>query len=201
MKAALVLMGMMLVLGAHGLAQQSKPAGSSQWQTMIADDFQHGISINVFNLDGKYVQPPAETGPLTPRLSISCSGKKLGGANIELGTAIAYGKGPAGSGARNPKGAPRIRVGLQWDDKKTADEVWGELANDGRVVYLDQNQTLKLLTGYPGGSPGTPHGYVDRQSVSIVDALGDRIVMQFDIPKDSAGLEHTCGLETSIKSR
>jgi len=200
MKAAFVPMCMMLVFGAHGLAQKSQPTGSSQWKTLIADDFKDGKSIIVFNLDGKYVKPPAGSGSLTPRLSISCSGKKLGGANIDLRTPVHYTKGPAGSGPNNLKGTPRIRVGMQWDDKKTPDEDWGELMNDGQSVYLDQSQTLKLLTGHVEGRNGSPHGYVDRQSISVVDALGNRIVMQFDLPRDSAGLESDCGLETWIKS-
>jgi hypothetical protein len=199
MKAAFVLMCTVLVIGSLGLAQKSEPTGPSKWQTMIADDFKDGISIIVFNLDGKYVKPPAGGGSRTPRLSISCSRKKLGGANIELGTAIHYAKGPAGGDTHSLNSAPRIRFAMQWDDKKTPDEDWGKVMNDGEDIYLDQNQTLKLLTGYPGGPHGTPHGYVDRQSISVVDALGHRIVMQFDIPKESAGLEGDCGLEGWIK--
>ena len=200
MKTAFVLICTVLAIGSVGWAQKSEPAAPSKWQTMIADDFKDGISINIFNLDGKYVKPPSGSGSLTPRLSISCSRRKLGGANIELGTAIPYAKGLAGSGAKNTKSTPRIPFALRWDDKKTADEDWGEVQNEGEDIYLDQNQTLKLLTGYPGDANGIPRNYVNRQSVSVVDSLGHRIVMQFDIPKDSAGLELDCGLEKWIKS-
>jgi len=201
MKAAFLLMCVMLGTGSRVWAQNNQPSAPSKWQTMIADDFKDGISINVFNLDGKYVKPPAGSASPTPRLSISCSRRKLGGANIEMGTAIPYAKGPAGAGGNKPKSTPRIRFALQWDDKKTPDEGWGEVQNDGEDIYLDEDQTLKLLTGYPKVASGNPHNYVNRQSVSVVDALGRRIVMQFDIPKDSAGLEGDCGLEMWIKSR
>jgi hypothetical protein len=200
MKAAFVLTCVVLAVVALGMAQKSEPTGPSKWQTMIADDFKDGISINVFNLDGKYITPPAGGGSLTPRLTISCSRRKLGGANIDLRTPIHYAKSPAGSGPNNLKGTPRIRFGMLWDDKKTPDEDWGEVMNDGQGIYLDQNQTLKLLTGHSGALRGTPHGFVDRQSISVVDASGNRIVMQFDIPKDSAGLESDCGLEGWITS-
>jgi hypothetical protein len=212
------MMCMMLVFGAQGCARKGQPTGSSQGETHIADDgkgqptgpsqwkvsvadgFAGGRSITVFDLDGKYVKPPAGSGSLTPRLIISCCGKELGGANIELGTVIPYAQGPAGGGSHNLKRTPRIRVGMQWDDKKTPDEDWGEVMNDGQSVYLDKNQTLKLLTGHPPGPEGTSHGYVHRQFISLVDALGNRIVMQFDLPEDSAGIESDCGLEIWIKS-
>jgi hypothetical protein len=214
MKAALVLMCVMLVFGAQGCSPKGQPTGSSQpktrmaddstgqpagspqWNVIIADDFKDGISASLFNLEGKYVKPPVGGGSLTPRLIISCSGKELGGANIKLGMAIPYGQGPAGDASKPP---PRIRVGMQWDDKKAPDEDWAEVINDGRSVYLDKNQTLKLLTGHPV-APDGPHGFVHRQSISLVDALGNRIVMQFDLPVDSAGMESDCGLETGKKS-
>jgi tetratricopeptide (TPR) repeat protein len=85
---------------------------------------------------------------------------------------------------------------MQWDDNKTPDEGWGEVRNDGQSVYLDRNQTRKLLTGYPVGPVGPPFAYVHRQSLSVVDALENRIVMLFDFPKDDAGIGGDCGLAT-----
>ena len=61
---------------------------------------------------------------------------------------------------------------MLWDDKKTPDESWGEVMNDGQGIYLDQNQTLKLLTGHSGALRGTPHGFVDRQSISVRGRIG-----------------------------
>jgi len=188
-----------LILGAGLLAQQRPPGESPQWQTMIADDFKDRISISIFNLDGKYLKPPAGNNSPTPRLSISCSGGKLGGVNIEFGTGIRFLKGSTSPGAA--KGGQHTRVMMQWDDQKAAVEEQGELLNEGQSVYLDQRQTVKLLTGHGMGSSGSPHAYVRRQTISIAEASGNRIVMEFDLPKDSQGIEGTCGLQAWIKSR
>jgi hypothetical protein len=195
MKTVLAVILAALTLGSAWFAQGISPAETTEWKYSKQDDPLHGTSFEQFVLDGKYLTPPSVATKEQPGLVVHCSNGKFKEGFLIVGGVAQYASSSGGGVAHSIKGATQAHVEMRWDDKKKPDSDWWEISNDGQALSFDKIQLTKLMTGHLLGHPGDPSQLVHRQILGVVEAFGNQVVMQFDMPQDDTQIVETCGLE------
>jgi hypothetical protein len=194
MKTGLAIILATFNIGSAWMTQGDSPAQFAEWRYTKQDEPLHGTSFDQFVLDGKYVTPPSGAKG-QPSIVVHCSNGKFKDAFLIVGGVIQYTQNSEGGVAHSLKGATQAKIEMRWDDKKNPDSDRWEISNDGKALSFDKVQLIKLMTGHLLGHPGDPSQLVHRQVLGVVEAFGNEIVMQFEMPQNDAPIVQSCGLE------
>ncbi len=170
----------LFVLAASVLVAQSWER--SKWENPL-----YGKTFDQFILNGRYLTPPSVVGPNAPSLVVHCSDGKFASGEFMLG-AVAQ-----PSGTKSLKGAWQSQVDMRLDERKKTEDYW-EYSNDGKTLFFDRDQLDKLLTGKLLGHPSKDE-LTKRVILGVVEAFGNEIIVQFDMPSDQSDIINACGLE------
>jgi len=192
--AALLLVG--FAVAAMSAALQTEQAQSVAWRYSKQDDPLHGVSIDQFVLEGKYLTPPSRADRDFPSLVVRCSSGKFKEAYLAVGAVVQFGENTSGGVVHSLSGVTQARVERRMDNKKHGD-VWWEISNDGKALFFDDEQLVDLMTGHLLGHPGDRKNLVRRLLLGVVEAFANQVVMQFDMPDDATEMVRACGLEWS----
>jgi hypothetical protein len=156
----------LFLVGASVLIAQSWER--SKWENPL-----YGKSFDQFVLKGQYLTPPSMIGPDGPRLVVHCANGKFASGEFMLGAVAQH------SGTKSLKGAWQSQVDMRLDDRKKTED-WWEYSNDGKTLFFDKTQFDKLLTG---------------KILGVTEALGNEVIVQFDMPASQSDIIEACGLE------
>lgn len=138
-------------------------------------------------LGGKYLTPPSLLTK-DPTLVVQCSSGKFKTAYFDAGAVV-----QRGSYQSALKGT-LAHVDIRFDEKKPTVDSW-EISNDGQGLFFDSTQLTRLLTGRMLGHPGDAEALVHRVILGVVEAFGNQIVIEFDMPQEADRMVTACGLE------
>jgi hypothetical protein len=148
------------------------------WVHSTKDDPLHGLSLDVFTLEGKYLTPPSKTIGTSPMMVLRCSGGKLKDGYIFVGAVVDGGA----------DGAP-VEMRL---DGKLSKEFWG-VGTDGLAVFMDPSiDLLKILWGHWLPHKEGKGDLIHQEIIGVPEAYGSTIVMQFDMPQDQTAILDAC---------
>jgi hypothetical protein len=82
---------------------------------------------------------------------------------------------------------------MRLDDRKKTED-WWEYSNDGKTLFFDKTQFDKLLTGKLLGHPSKDE-LTKRVILGVTEALGNEVIVQFDMPASQSDIIEACGLE------
>jgi hypothetical protein len=153
-------------------------AQAPAWVHSTKDDPLHGISLEVFVLEGKYLTPPTRGATTTPEMVLRCSAGKLKDGYIAVGAVVETGA----------HGAP-VEMRL---DGRFSRAFWN-VGNDGTAVFMDPKMDFDRIVW------GTwlPHkrgkgDFVKHEIVGVTEVYGGSIVMQFEMPDDQEEMLNAC---------
>jgi hypothetical protein len=170
----------LFVLAASVLAAQSWER--SKWENPL-----YGKTFDQFILRGRYLTPPSTVGLDEPRLVVHCSAGKFASGEFMLGAVAQH------SGTKSLKGAWQSQVDMRLDERKKTEDFW-EYSNDGKTLFFDRDQLDKLLTGKLLGHPSKDE-LTKQVILGVTEALGNEVIVQFDMPVDQSEIIQACGLE------
>jgi hypothetical protein len=170
----------LFLVGASVLIAQSWER--SKWENPL-----YGKSFDQFVLKGQYLTPPSMIGPDGPRLVVHCANGKFASGEFMLGAVAQH------SGTKSLKGAWQSQVDMRLDDRKKTED-WWEYSNDGKTLFFDKTQFDKLLTGKLLGHPSKDE-LTKRVILGVTEALGNEVIVQFDMPASQSDIIEACGLE------
>lgn len=171
-------------------AQPDSQTPASEWKYSKWSNPMTGVAFDQFTLEGKYVAPPSHAVGEGPSLVVHCSDGKFGSGEFHVGAVV-----QREPGAHSFKGIPQAKVQMRFDERTKLDDDWWEISNNGRTLFFDRTQLTKLMTARLLGHPGDPNDLVHRLILGVVEFEQDRVVMQFDMPHDTARMVAACGLE------
>lgn len=168
----------------------AKQTDQPEWKYSKWSNPLYATVYDQFILEGKYVTSPSHSGETSPKLVVHCSGGKFRSGEFAVGAVVQH-----EPGAHSLKDVTQARVLARFDEKPKPDNDLWEISNDGQTLFFDGQQLNKLLTGHLLGHPGDTQSLVHRVIVGVVEALGNQISIEFDMPDNSAQLVDACGLE------
>jgi hypothetical protein len=167
----------------------------TEWQYSREENPLYGKSFDRFVLTGRYYKAPSTiVGNEQPRMIIGCVNGKFSTGEFSLGAVAQF------SGTRSLKGVGQSQITIRTDEKKPTDD-WFEVSNDQKTLFFDRVQFNRFLTGRLLGHPSAQSALVHRLTLGVVEAFGNQVIIQFDMPEDVSQIVTACGLEWGKKRR
>ena len=163
---------------------QEKP----EWRYSKEENPLYGKSFDRFVLTGHYFKTPSTVGNEPPKMIIGCMNGKFSTGEFSLGAFAQF------SGTRSLKGLAQSKITIRRDEQKRTED-WFEVTNDQKTLFFDRIQFNKFLTGRLLGHPSEQDALVHRLTVGVVEAFGNQVIVQFEMPGDVSQLVEACGLE------
>ena len=183
LRIAMLFMAAAIAFGPVLLAQS--------WERSKGENPLYGKTYDQFILNGRYLTPPSTVGSETPRLVVHCGAGKFASGEFMLGAVAQH------SGTKSLKGAWQSQVDMRLDERKKTEDFW-EYSNDGKTLFFDRDQLDRLLTGKLLGHPSKDE-LTKRVILGVTEALGNEVIVQFDMPADQSEIIEACGLEWGRK--
>ena len=183
LRIAMLFMAAAIAFGPVLLAQS--------WERSKGENPLYGKTYDQFILNGRYLTPPSTVGSETPRLVVHCGAGKFASGEFMLGAVAQH------SGTKSLKGAWQSQVDMRLDERKKTEDFW-EYSNDGKTLFFDRDQLDRLLTRKLLGHPSKDE-LTKRVILGVTEALGNEVIVQFDMPADQSEIIEACGLEWGRK--
>jgi hypothetical protein len=161
------------------------------WQSSKEENPLFGKQFDLFRLEGRYLSQPSVSGGNVPLLRVYCAAGKFAKGEFLLGAVAQH------SGTKSIKGAWQAQVDMRLDERKKTEDLW-EYSNDQKTLFFDRIQLDHLLTGKLLGHP-TKDVLTRRVILGVIEALGNEVVVQFNMPSDQKEIISACGLEWGRK--
>jgi len=161
------------------------------WQYSKSENPLDGKQFDEFTLVGQYLRAPSVSGRNPPELRVHCAKGKFAGGEFDLGAVAQH------SGTKSLKGAWQAQVDMRLDERKKEQDFW-EYSNDQQTLFFDGRQLDHLMTGKLLGHP-MKDPLVKRVILGVIEALGNEVIVQFDMPADQTEMISACGIEWGAK--
>lgn len=148
----------------------------------------YGKSFDRFTLTGTYFKAPSTSGSEPPKLIVGCMNGKFATGEFSVGAVARF------AGTRSLKGVLQAQLDMRIDEKKKTEE-WLEVSNDGKTLFFDRIRLIQFMTGRLLGHPADSSTLTHRLILGVVEAFGNEVIVQFDMPEEASEMAEVCGLE------